>query len=109
MTTSQHFFLKLFDANDKAKPYYKDLSFKQFSNDEIKFIDKLTIMSKYKDYIKQFFCRSHAKKNEKKTYILSYKSLLSYEDYIKYDSSVDMLEQKTIDSFYLFGIGSKFY
>jgi len=107
MTTSQHFFLKLFDKNEKAKIYYKDLNFNQFSSQELKFLQNLSILSKYKDYIKKFFETMRVKNDEKRNYILSYKSLLSYEEYIYYDSSVDMLEQKKLDALYILGYGSK--
>ena len=107
MTTTQHFLLKLFEKNDNAKQYYKNLSFNQFSNEEKQFLSHLSIMSKYKDYIKMFVGKIRVKYDEKRNYILSYKSMLSYEDYITYDSSVDMLEQKKIDSIYIFGIGGK--
>jgi len=107
MTTSQHFFLKLFDKNEKAKIYYKDLNFNQFSSQELKFLQNLSILSKYKDYIKKFFETMRVKNDEKRNYIISYKSLLSYEEYIYYDSSVDMLEQKKLDALYILGYGSK--
>ena len=107
MTTSQQFFLKLFDKHEKAKIYYEDLNFNQFSSQELKFLQNLSILSKYKDYIKKFFETMRVKNDEKRNYILSYKSLLSYEEYIYYDSSVDMLEQKKLDALYILGYGSK--
>ena len=82
MTTSQHFFLKLFDKNEKAKIYYKDLNFNQFSSQELKFLQNLSILSKYKDYIKKFFETMRVKNDEKRNYILSYNLTIKL-NYIK--------------------------
>jgi len=90
MTTSQHFFLKLFDKNEKAKIYYKDLNFNQFSSQELKFLQNLSILSKYKDYIKEF------KENKIKlpTVNLEHCSGTSISNFLGFNSLYSYLDNK---------------
>jgi hypothetical protein len=103
MTTPQKFFEKMFNENDKITPFYSQIDFTDHSEAEKKFLNKLSIITKYKSYIKNFLISYRVKDHEKKTYIEAYKTALSYNESLDYNRVNDDLETNFVNTMYLMG------
>jgi hypothetical protein len=104
MTTKISFFTKLFDENEKAKNLYKDHDFSNMSEDKIYLLEKLSIISKYKEQFKNFLLKRKVTNREKIDYILLYKPALTYPEYIKFNNMVEGDEVSFLNSIYITGI-----
>lgn len=93
MTTKEHFFIDLFDKTEKAKVLYKNTDFKKFSDEERKFLDRLTIFSKYSNYIKSKLIVNKNLLN-KRQYIEFYSSNLKYKEFVKLEEACEIYTEK---------------
>jgi hypothetical protein len=103
MTTKNIFFNKIFSENEKAKDLYKDYDFSKISPEHIYLLNRLSIISKYKNSFKNFLLRKKISDGEKLEYIQSYKANLTYPEYIKYNVTVEENENSLINSLYVVG------
>lgn len=104
MTTRNTFLNKIFSENDKAKNLYADYDFSKMSKNEIYFLEKLSIISKYKDFIKNIIQKKKIPSRDKLNYIQVYKANLSYQEYIQYNVMIEQNEDSIVNCFYLVGI-----
>jgi hypothetical protein len=104
MTTKFSFFTKLFDENEKAKNLYKDYDFSNMSEDKIYLLEKLSIISKYKEQFKNFLLKRKITDREKIDYILLYKPALTYPEYINFNNMVEGDEVSFLNSIYITGV-----
>ena len=104
MTTKFSFFTKLFEENEKSKHLYKDLDFENISPNQLYLLDKLSIISKYKQQVKSLLLRRKIPEREKVNYILLYKPNLNYAEYIKFNNMIEDDEISFIHSLYVMGI-----
>lgn len=104
MTTRYYFFTKLFDENDKSKHLYKNIDFESMSPNQLYLLEKLSIISKYKDNIKGLLLRRKLSDREKINYIQLYKPNLSYPEYINFNIMVEEDENSFVNSVYIFGV-----
>jgi hypothetical protein len=106
MTTRYYFFTKLFDENDKSKHLYKNIDFDNMSPNQLYLLDKLSILSKYKNYIKGLLLRRKLSDREKVNYIQLYKPNLTYPEYINFNIMIEEDENSFINSLYIAGVFS---
>ena len=105
MTTSNKFFEKIFDENDKINnsEFYITQTFVDYSNEEIKFLKYLSVYSKYKSSIRNYLVNRNVRNTDKKNYLDIYRQTLTYEEYIKYNTICDKLRISYENNFFIFG------
>lgn len=104
MTTTQAFFKKLFEENDKVHGLYENYNFENMNPEHVKMIKSLTIISKYKNSIRKFLANKKPRDYETKMYVEQYKSALTYEEHIRYNQFTDKFETGITHIPYIFGI-----
>lgn len=103
MTTKNYFFTKVFDEGDKAKPLYSNYNFNTYSPQKVFFLEKLSIISQFKPYIKSFLINRNISDRDKFDYITHYKASMTYNEYIKYNTMVEENENNIIHTCYIIG------
>ena len=104
MTTKFSFFTKLFEENERAKHLYKDVDFSNMNENQIYLLEKLSIISKYKQQFKDFLLKRKINDREKIEYIILYKPALTYPEYINFNNMVEGDEISFLHSIYVVGI-----
>lgn len=82
MASKEYFFEKMFSKGDEAKYLYKNYDFNQLSDEEKKFLSRLTIFSKYKNVLRKFLTKKDVGLLNKSTYIQLNASHLNYEEFV---------------------------
>jgi len=103
MTTANKFFNKLFDENEKVKDMYRNQNFTEYDNKTINFLDKLSIISKYKKYFKSILLKRKISDRDKVNYIISYKAAMTYPEYIKFNIVTENHEKNFLSMLYIIG------
>ena len=91
MTTKEIFFRKMFDKGDNASVLYQNYDFSKFSEEEKAFIKKLTFISKYKYFIRNFLTNNKRANNYKRKYIDLNVGNLTYDEFIEVERSFESL------------------
>jgi hypothetical protein len=103
MTTSNKIFTKLFDENEKAKWLYKDYNFSEYSQNKKNFLQKLSVITKYKQYFVYFLTKRKISDRDKVNYIQVYKASMTYPEYIKYNMVTEKHEKNFVNVLYIIG------
>jgi hypothetical protein len=104
MTTTEKFFEKLFLENERAVDNFKNYNYEALSNDERNFLNRLTLFSKYKSYMKSMLINpKKVKISYKKDYIDIYKQCLTYKELMEYNKADEEKEDVLYNSMYIFG------
>lgn len=93
MTTPHKFFQKLFEENDKVINSYKTYDFLTMSPQETSFLSNLSIITRYKSFLRNYLTKVDIKEIDKKAYIDIYKPCLTYNEYITYNLIHDKMEE----------------
>lgn len=101
MTTANKFFNKLFEENEKAKYMYANHDFSNYDKQKLNFLDKLSLISKYKKYFKAILLKRKISDRDKVNYILSYKAALTYPEHIKFNITTEDYEKNFISMIYV--------
>jgi len=105
MTTSNKFFEKMFNENEKVidREFYKSQTFLNYTNQELRFVSYLSVFSRYKNFLKNYLTNRHVRNDEKKNYLDVYRQTMSYEEYIKLNAISDNMRVCYENLFYVIG------
>jgi len=105
MTTSNKFFEKMFNENDKIcnNNFYKTQTFVNYSQEEKQFLKYLSFYTKYKSFIRNYLTNRNVRNTDKKNYLEIYKQTLTYEEYIRYNTICDNMKVSYENNSFIFG------
>lgn len=103
MTTSNFLFSKLFSENEKSKYLYSNYNFENASPETLNLLKRISIISKYKSYLKNFLTKKKISIKDKGRYIGQYKAGLTYPEMVDVNLISEIGEDSILNVSYLIG------
>lgn len=82
MSSKNYFFTKLFEKSDEAESLYNNYDFLNLSEEERKFLDRLSIFTKYKSFFRKRLTSDNIGLNNKRRYIELNSGYMTYDEFI---------------------------
>ena len=82
MSSKKYFFTKLFEKSDEAESLYDNYDFLTLSEDERKFLDRLSIFTKYKRFLRKRLTSDDIGLNNKRRYVELNSGYMTYDEFI---------------------------